>query len=447
MMRKIFGTDGIRGKANTYPMTGDLAFRLGQAAAAKFQNGKKAKVIIGKDTRKSGYIFEYALTAGLCSMGCDVYLVGPMPTPAIAHLVRSFAADAGIVISASHNPADDNGIKFFDSQGYKLPDEVEHEIEALIENPLSSEHINGTHVGRAFRIDDASGRYIEFAKGSIDNMSLSGLKIVLDCANGAAYKVAPLIFSELGAEVIVHANKPDGTNINRECGATYPDFVKGLVLANDAHVGIALDGDADRIIMVDELGEVLDGDQIMAICALDMKARGRLAKDTVVATVMSNMGFEKAMQKRGIHVVRAQVGDRYVIEEMRRGGHNLGGEQAGHIILSDYNSTGDGTMTGLSILRIMKSTGKPLSELRKVYSSYPQVLENVTLKERMPIQDAPRVAEAIRNVESALGSDGRVLVRCSGTEPKCRVMVEGLDLDEVRKHVHSITDAIRSEIR
>jgi phosphoglucosamine mutase len=447
-MRKIFGTDGIRGKANVYPMTGELAFRLGQAAAVKFQNHheKRIKVIIGKDTRQSGYIFEYALTAGLCSMGVDVYLVGPMPTPAVAHLVRSFAADAGVVISASHNPADDNGIKFFDSQGFKLADEIEHEIEALIENPPSSEHINGTRVGKAYRIDDAGGRYIEFAKGTINNRSLSGLKVVLDCANGAAYKVTPKIFAELGADVEVFGNQPDGVNINRDCGALHPELIRSAVLASGADVGIALDGDADRIIMVDETGTELDGDHIMALCALHMKKNGSLSKDTIVSTVMSNMGFEVAMREHGIKMLRAPVGDRYVIDEMRKGGYNLGGEQSGHIILSDLNSTGDGTVTALQVLSILKEHKRPLSEVRSAFQSYPQVLENVKVKEKVPLEKLPTVQKEIAAAEKELGSAGRVLVRYSGTENKCRVMLEGRDLDQIKGYTQNIVKAIKNSI-
>ncbi len=447
-MRKLFGTDGIRGRSNRYPMTGDIAFRLGQATALKFRNDDhRTKVIIGKDTRLSGYIFEYALTAGLCSMGADVYLVGPMPTPAIAHLTRSFAGDAGIVISASHNPADDNGIKFFDAGGYKLDDGIEHDIEKLVfSDRLSSENINGRHVGKAFRIDDASGRYIEFAKGSVGNCSLKGLKLVLDCANGAAYRVAPLIFSELGAEVIVYGNKPDGLNINSGCGSQCPDMIKKAVLSHRADAGIALDGDADRIIMVDEKGRELDGDHIMGLCALYMKKEKSLRKNTIVATVMSNMGFELAMKEKGIALVRTAVGDRYVIEEMRRDGYNLGGEQAGHIIFSDLNTTGDGTVAGLQVLRIMKQTGKKLSRLGDVFTSFPQVFENVAVSEKKPIGSMPAIKKLVASVEKELGKEGRVIVRYSGTENKCRVMVEGRDADLIKDYADKIAGAIKKEI-
>jgi len=413
-MRKLFGTDGVRGKTNVYPLTGDVAFRLGQAIVLTFKGKNRMKVIIGKDTRKSGYIFESALTSGLCSMGANVYLVGPMPTPAIAHLVRSFAADAGIVISASHNPAGDNGIKFFDRKGYKLPDDVEAKIETLVlENKMSAENVKIEDVGSAFRIDDAQGRYIEFAKGSVGNMSLSGLKIVLDSAHGAAYKVAPLIFSELGADVLSYNNKPDGLNINKECGALYPDVLKSLVLGNHADVGISLDGDADRVIMVDEKGNILDGDRIMLVCAEFMKKNKTLKKNVVVGTVMSNMGFEKKLGENGINFLRTKVGDRYVIEEMRKNDYNIGGEQAGHIVLSDYNTTGDGTVTALQVLSIMKKSKKKLSELGN-FESFPQILTNIEVKEKKPIEKL-KCKKIIQESEKELGSNGRILVRYLGT--------------------------------
>jgi phosphoglucosamine mutase len=448
VMRKLFGTDGIRGKANVYPLTGDLAFKLGQAAAIKFQNkNKKIKVIIGKDTRRSGYIFEYALTSGLCSMGVDVYLVGPMPTPAIAHLVRSFAADAGIVISASHNPAGDNGIKFFDKNGFKLPDAIEHDIEKLVfSDNMDPSLIKTEDIGRAFKINDADGRYIEFCKASINNTSLKGLKIVVDCANGAAYKVAPLILTELGADVVIFGNKPDGININKNCGALYPDILQSAVLGNEADIGIALDGDADRVIMVDNKGKIMDGDAIMALCGLYLKDKGILKNDTIVGTVMSNMGLEVAMKKKRINFVRTKVGDRYVIEEMVKNDYNLGGEQAGHIILSDYNSTGDGTVTALQVLRIMKETKKKLSELNNQFEPYPQELINVKVKEKKPLEEMSKVMDVIKYVEDDLKDTGRVLVRFSGTENKCRVMVEGRDYDQIKVDAKLIVTAIKKEI-
>ncbi|MBU2561562.1 MAG: phosphoglucosamine mutase [Nanoarchaeota archaeon] len=448
-MRRLFGTDGIRGKSNTPPMTAEIALRLGQAVAVVFRkrlDKGKITAVIGKDTRKSGYIFEYALTSGLCSMGVDVYLVGPMPTPAISHLTKSFAADFGIVISASHNPASDNGIKFFDCDGFKLPDDVEEEIERMLGSAIDTSAVNGTHVGKAFRIDDAAGRYIEYTKNSIKNMSLSGLKVVLDCANGAAYKVAPPIFRELGAEVIVLNNRPDGTNINDGCGSMHPEVIKSAVLSNNADIGIALDGDADRVIMVDEKGQDVDGDHIIAMCALDMKRRGKLAKDSVVVTVMTNIGFDIAMRKAGINVVKAQVGDRYVVEEMKENSYTLGGEQSGHIIFFSRSTTGDGTLSALQVLALMKYSGKKLSELAKCMTSYPQVLKNVKVRQKRPIEKMLSVAQAIAKAEKQLGADGRVLVRYSGTEDKCRVMIEGKDAKEIDALADSIVDKIKAEI-
>ncbi len=446
-MRKLFGTDGIRGKVNIFPLTGEVAFRLGQATALKFKAGKKRiKVIVGKDTRRSGYIFEYALTSGLCSMGADVYLVGPMPTPAIAHLVRSFAADAGVIISASHNPAGDNGIKFFDSHGYKLPDSVEEEIEELVSRGgIDASDVGIEDVGRAFRIDDAAGRYIEFAKGSVGNSSLQGLKVVLDCANGAAYKVAPLILSELGAEVIVYSADPDGLNINEQCGALHPEILSSAVLGNQADAGIALDGDADRVIMVDEKGKPVDGDRILAICGIELKKQGLLKSATIVGTVASSMGFEAAMKKEGISLVRTAVGDRYIIEEMRKSGYNLGGEQSGHIIISDYNTSGDGTLSALQVLAIMKKTTKKLSELGS-FEVYPQQMINIRVNSKPSLGGLREVQLAIRKAEEALGDEGRVLVRYSGTEKKCRVMVEGKDESLVRKHAKAISREIKKRI-
>ena len=448
LMGKIFGTDGIRGRANTYPMTGELAFRVGQAAALQFKKDKdRIKIIIGKDTRLSGYIFEYALTSGLCSMGADVYLVGPMPTPAIAHLTRSFAADAGIVISASHNPPEDNGIKFFDSEGYKLADEIENQIEKnALKGSLDCQDVPAHSVGKAFRIDDAQGRYIEYVKNSIGNMSLKGLKIVLDCSNGAAYKVAPLILSELRADVITYGHKPDGSNINRECGALCPDVLKAAVLGNKADCGIALDGDADRVIMADEKGNVIDGDHILAMCALEMKKRGRLSGDTIVGTVMSNKAFELAMKDNSIGFVRTKVGDRYVIEEMRKNSYSLGGETSGHIIFSDHITTGDGTLAALQVLRIMKESGKRLSTLDKVFTSFPQIIENVRVRSKPELSSLPKVAKEIEKAESGLAKKGRVLVRYSGTENKCRVMVEGEDKDLIKRYADRIADKVREEI-
>jgi len=451
-MRKLFGTDGIRGKANTYPMTADLALKLGQAAAIAFKkrlkksDTEKIKVVIGKDTRLSGYVFEYALTSGLCSAGVDVFLVGPMPTPAIAHLTKSFAADVGVVISASHNPASDNGIKFFDKDGFKLPDELEEEIEAVMETEIDTTKINGVNVGRAIRIDDAAGRYIEFTKNSIKNMSLSGIKLVLDCANGAAYKVAPPIFRELGAEVIVLNNKPDGLNINKDCGAMFPENLGEAVKKHKADIGIALDGDADRLIVVDEAGKVVNGDHLMAMCALDMKRRGKLNKNTVVVTVMTNIGFHKAMKQQGIEVAITKVGDRYVVEEMKKNNFMLGGEQSGHMIFFSRTTTGDGTLSALQVLALMKTSKKPMSELSKVMTSYPQTLLGVKVKEKKALEMLPTVKAKIRSAEEVLGTEGRVLVRYSGTSNKCRVMVEAKSQEQADTIAKNIADEVQKII-
>jgi phosphoglucosamine mutase len=448
-MKKIFGTDGVRGKANVHPMTPEMVLQIGKAVAynLKTKNAKERyKIVIGKDTRLSGYMIESALTSGICSAGVDVLLVGPMPTPAIAHLTKSLNADAGVVISASHNPAEDNGIKIFSADGYKLPDETEQEIEKLIENGMNSEHINGDKIGKAYRIDDARGRYIEFAKSSIKNMSLRGLTIVLDCANGAAYSVAPKIFSELGAKVIVLNDQPNGLNINLNCGALYPDVIREEVLENNADIGIAFDGDADRVIVCDENGTGVDGDHILAICAVNMKNLGKLKKNTIVATVMSNMGLDEAMREHGINVVKAPVGDRYVIEEMRREGYVLGGEQSGHIIFKEYSTTGDGIITALQLLKIMKTENKKLSELSKIMRTYPQILINVDVREKRDLNTIPTVSEKIKEMKKTLGSSGRILVRYSGTQNICRVMVEGKNEKDVSRIAREIANVIKEEL-
>jgi phosphoglucosamine mutase len=361
-------------------------------------------------------------------------------------LTKSFACDFGIVISASHNPAEDNGIKFFDKAGFKLPDEVEEEIEQVMESEIKTSHINGARIGKAARIDDAAGRYIEFTKNSIKNMSLEGLKVVLDCANGAAYKVAPMILRELGADVTVLNNSPDGTNINDQCGSTYPDVIRAAVLGHHADIGIALDGDADRVIMVDEKGNDVDGDHLIAMCALDLKRRGKLTTNTVVVTVMANLGLDIAMNEAGISVLRTKVGDRYVVEEMRKHNHALGGEQSGHIIFFSRSTTGDGTLSALQVLALMKTSGKKLSELSKCMTSYPQVLRNVFVRDKVPIADMPSVKDAIYDVEAKLGREGRVLVRYSGTENKCRVMVEGKDAKLVESFADFMVHKIEKEI-
>lgn len=425
-MGKLFGTDGIRGKANTYPMTVEIALKLGQAIAAVFSHAKKTKVLIGKDTRISGYIFENALTAGLCSMGTDVYLLGPMPTPAVAHLTRSFGAAAGIMISASHNPAEDNGIKIFSEKGIKLPDTIEMKIEQLIlSNSLTTEHVPAAKIGKAHRLEEAKGRYIEFAKTTIHDASLQGLKIALDCANGAAYHVAPIILRELGAEVIALHTTPDGLNINKECGALHLETLQKAVKDHNADVGIALDGDADRVIMVDEHGEQVNGDHILAICGLELLKNKRLNKKTVVATVYSNLGLDETFRQAGARVVRVNNGDRYVIEEMIKHTYILGGEQSGHIIFGEYNPTGDGMIAALHVVHIMQQTHKKLSVLKQCLIAYPQVLLHVPVREKKPLEHLKPLQEALHNVEKKLGNEGRVLIRYSGTEMILRVMVEG----------------------
>lgn len=444
-MKKLFGTDGIRGIANQYPMDAETALKVGKAIAVSLNNGKKRpKILIGKDTRISGYLIESALTSGICSQGADVLLVGPMPTPAIAHLTKSFAADAGIVISASHNPAEHNGLKIFDKDGYKLSDEMEEKIEKIVfSGSLSDNKINGSRIGKAHRISDASGRYIEFAKNTIKNNSLNGFKIVLDCANGAAYHVAPDILKELGAGIIVLNNNPDGLNINKNCGALHPKIIRQKVIEEKADIGVALDGDADRVIMVDENGENLDGDNIMAICALDMKSRNELKNNSVVATTMSNLGFESAMKNKGIDVIREDVGDRYVVERMKKDDYNLGGEQSGHVVFFDYLPTGDGTITALQVMDIMKKTGKRLSELKGCMKKFPQVIKNIDVIEKKPFEQMNHVINEIKKSEKELAENGRVVVRYSGTENKARVMVEGKD----RNLINDVADKIAHEIK
>ena len=447
-MRELFGTDGIRGKANEFPMTPERCMRLGKAIALSFRNGKPSpKIVIGKDTRISGYMLETALTSGLVSMGATVLLVGPMPTPAISHLTRSLNADAGIVISASHNHAMDNGIKVFDSLGYKLSDEMEKRVEGIIfSNEMEAGELNGSSIGKAFRVDDAKGRYVEFAKSSINNRSLSGLKVVVDCANGAAYRVAPEVLSELGAHTIVMNNLPDGLNINLGCGATSVEGLSRRVVEEKADLGLAFDGDADRLIVVDSKGNEINGDRIMAALALDLKSRNALNNNSVVATVMSNSGFEQFMNRNGINVVRTKVGDRYVIEEMRRNNYNFGGEQSGHIIFGEYSTTGDGLITALQILKLVKDKGKTVSELCNGFDIFPQVLVNVSVREKKPLEEIASVAEAIRAADSRLAGNGRVLVRYSGTENIARVMVEGQDESEIREIAGSVARTIAGEL-
>ncbi len=429
-------------------MTGEIAFEIGRAAAyvLKKKHGRDL-ILIGKDTRLSGYMLESALTSGICSMGVNVVLVGPMPTPGIAFATRSFRVDAGIVISASHNPFDDNGIKLFGSRGFKLPDSVEKEIERIMfSRKLGRIRPKGAEIGKAYRIDDASGRYIEYVKATFSKRkTLDGIKVVIDCANGASYKISPLVLSELGAEVIAINDKPDGKNINANCGSTYPEAMQKTVMEYGADIGIAHDGDSDRTIFCDEKGEIVDGDQVMAICAIDMKKEKILKNNIVVATVMSNIGFEIFLKKSGINIIRTQVGDRYVVEEMLRRGCNLGGEQSGHIIFMDLNTTGDGIITALQVLAIMLKTGKPLSKLSPAIPIYPQVLLNVQVPKPESIEKFPAVMTAIRKAEKRL-KRGRIIVRPSGTEPKIRVMVEGNNMRMVTAIAEELAEVIESKM-
>ena len=444
-MKKLFGTDGVRGVANVYPMTAEMAMQIGRAAAYIFKNGKnRHRIVIGKDTRLSGYMLENALVAGICSMGVDVLQVGPLPTPGIANITSSMRADAGVVISASHNPFEDNGIKFFSRDGFKLPDEMELMMEELIfSKRIDSLRPTAREVGKAYRIDDAVGRFVVFLKSTVPkDLDLSGLKIVLDCANGAAYKVAPAVFEELGAEVIAIGVKPNGININADCGSLHPEVMSEAVKLHSADLGIALDGDADRVIFVDEYGNVVDGDRIMAICATDMLKKGTLKRNTLVATVMSNMGLDIAMKRDGGEVVKTAVGDRYVVEEMLKGGYNLGGEQSGHMIFLDHNTTGDGVLSALQVLAIMQRRGKRLSELALVMEPLPQVLVNVRLAEKTDIMQVPEVAKAVARVEDRLKGEGRVLIRFSGTEPLLRIMLEGSDEAEIRNLANEIAAVV-----
>ena len=438
-MKELFGTDGIRGKANVYPMTVDIATKVGQAVVKVLRDGNNPKIIIGKDTRLSGYMFENAIAAGVTSMGGRAVLVGPMPTPAIAHLTKSFNADAGIVISASHNPAEDNGIKIFDSNGFKLKDEVEDEIEDFILN----QEMKYDKIGKAIRIKNASGRYIEFAKSSIKNISLKGLKIVLDCANGAAYNIAPLVFSELGAEVIVINNTPDGSNINLNCGSEHSEVITKLVKEHNADIGVALDGDADRVIVIDENGNEVDGDTIMAIVALELKRKNLLKNNTVVSTIMSNLGLNKCLKDNGINIVQTAVGDRNVVEEMKKSKYVFGGEQSGHIIFLDYATTGDGIISALQLLKIMKKSEKKISELAKVMTKMPQVLINVEVKEKKELKEL-NAFKIIKQVEENLGENGRIVVRYSGTQNMARVMIEGEG--DIESYANQIVDAIKDEV-
>ncbi len=448
-MRKLFGTDGVRGVANLDPMTSEMAMQLGRAAAHIFmRRAGRHQIVIGKDTRISGYMLESALMAGICSMGVDVLLVGPMPTPAIAFLTRSLRADAGVVISASHNPYQDNGIKFFSKDGFKLPDEVEARIEELIVSDEIS-HLRPTAdlIGKAYRIDDAAGRYIEFAKRSLPkDLDFQGIKLVVDCANGAAYNVAPMVLRELGATIEVIGNKPDGMNINARCGAVHPELLQEQVLRHKADLGIALDGDADRAVFVCEQGTVIDGDHVMAALGLDLHQSGLLAKQTLVGTVMSNFGLELSMSKAGIKLIRTPVGDRYLLERMLAEGYSFGGEQSGHFIFLDHNTTGDGLISALQILSLVKRTKKPLSELAKAMTAVPQVLVNVQVTKKPRLESIPDIDCAIQASERRLNGCGRVLIRYSGTEPLLRIMVEGEQSTMVKEVAEDLARVVRKHI-
>jgi phosphoglucosamine mutase len=449
--RRLFGTDGVRGLANESPITPELALALGRAVTFVAGRGKahQPRILIGKDTRLSGYMIETAIASGICSMGGRVILCGPIPTPGVAHLTVSMRADAGIVISASHNPYDDNGIKIFGEDGFKLPDELEAEMERLMANPaLLGKLPTGPGVGRAEKLEDSRGRYVVFAKATFPrDVSLDGVRMVVDAAHGAAYRVAPLVFGELGANVTAIGVKPNGININKDFGALHPDAVRAEVVKKRAQIGVALDGDADRLIVVDEKGQVVDGDAVMAMCATRMLRDGELKKKTVVATVMSNLGLERALHDHGGKLVRTQVGDRYVVEAMRAGGYNLGGEQSGHLIFLDHASTGDGVVAALQVLAIMMRSGKPLSELaQEAMERVPQVLENVTLLAKKPLEDMKHLSQATAKVKDALGADGRVLVRWSGTEPKLRIMIEGPNEDKIRTWAKDLAAAAKKDV-
>ncbi len=454
--QKIFGTDGVRGTANIEPVTAETALKLGRAAAHVFKNvaphsrGRdKHKIVIGKDTRLSGYMLENAISAGVLSMGVDVLFIGPLPTPGVAYATRSLRADAGIVITASHNPFDDNGIKFFRADGYKLDDKIEDQIEHLVfSGEIENIRPTASEIGKAVRIDDALGRYIEYAKASFPRrMTLEGVRVVVDCGNGAAYKASPCVLRELGAEVIVYGNQPDGTNINRDCGSMHPEMMAAKVQERRADIGIAHDGDADRVILCDETGSTIDGDDIMVIAALDMIATSTLAKKTVVATVMSNAGVDVAVTKAGGRVVRTAVGDKNVIDEMLREGYNFGGEQSGHLIFRDYSSTGDGLVAALQILRIMKAQDKALSQLKQCWTRYPQLVTNVRVREKRPFEQLAGLSDLLSQAEAAVKTEGgRVLLRYSGTEPKARLLIEGPDAGVLKHWSARISESLRSQI-
>jgi phosphoglucosamine mutase len=449
--RKLFGTDGIRGVANRDPMTAEVALRLGQAVAHRFRHpARPGRIVIGKDTRLSGYMLESALQAGIVSAGADVMLVGPLPTPGIAFITWSMRADAGVVISASHNPYQDNGIKIFAADGFKLPDDVEGDLERRMEAIAGGDgggRVGPGDIGKAVRIEDAVGRYVQFLKHAFPKeRTLDGMKVVVDCANGAAYHVAPQVFGELGADVEELSVWPDGRNINYKCGALHPETMADEVRRSGAQLGVALDGDADRVILADEQGNTVDGDQVMAILGTRMLAAGALPERTVVATVMSNLGLERALTAKGGKLVRTAVGDRYVVEAMREKGLVLGGEQSGHIIFLDHATTGDGMVAALRVLAVMVQEGKPLSELARSMVRYPQVLLNFAVARKRPFEEMPDVQRVIARVESDLGADGRVVVRYSGTESKARVMIEGTDEARIKAHADEIAKTLQSSL-
>ena len=448
-MGRLFGTDGVRGKANTHPITPEVALQLGKAIAHLFQaTGRDSRrAVIGKDTRLSGYMLESALTSGLVSMGMDVYLVGPMPTPAVAHLTRSMAASVGLMITASHNPAEDNGIKIFSSDGFKLSDEREAELETLVlDHEISSHHVSFEQIGKAHRIEDARGRYIEFAKSTVNNVDLSGLKVVVDCGNGASYFLGPLIFRELGAKVVKLGVDPDGYNINQDCGALAPEAMRQKVLETGADLGIALDGDGDRVVFCDAGGRLIGGDQVLGLLAAELKRQGRLRDDTLVVTVMSNYGLHQAMAAAGVTVVTTPVGDRYVIEQLRAGNFSFGGEESGHLVFLDYATTGDGIISALQLLRLLKSSGRALGELAAGIEIYPNKLVNLKVREKRDLKALPAVQAVLGECTQALAGHGRHLVRYSGTENKVRILVEARQTATVEHWTGRIATVLQREL-
>jgi len=453
--KKLFGTDGVRGVANVEPVTAETALKIGRATAHVFKTRAplakglgRHKIVVGKDTRLSGYMLENGLAAGILSMGVDVLLIGPLPTPGVAYITRSLRADAGLVLTASHNPYEDNGIKFFNAEGYKLDDAIEREIEDLVFSG-AIENIRPTagEIGKAFRIDDALGRYVEFVKAAFPKgMTLEGLRVVCDVAHGATYKSTPCVLRELGAHVRILNNAPDGTNINQDCGSMFPETLCAAVQRDGADLGIAHDGDGDRVLLCDERGLLVDGDDVLAITALDWLHRGALRKNTLVATIMSNLGLDHAIRQAGGNVIRTQVGDRYVLEAMLQNDLNVGGEQSGHVIFREFTTTGDGIITGLQVLRIMMDTGKPLSELCRVFQKFPQVAVNMKVREKPAWETMPDVLAMVQEVKTTLGNDGRVLLRYSGTEPKARLLIEGRNLAQIKTMADKIAGRIRDKI-